>query len=70
MLPTAVEPLLVDDRTACKMLGLCTRTLFKLRKAGRLAYHVPVPGRVMYDPADIEAFKKSSRVPQPVGGQA
>lgn len=35
---TEQQPLLVDEQTAAKMLGLCTKSVYNLRKAGRLPF--------------------------------
>ncbi|MCC7203932.1 MAG: helix-turn-helix domain-containing protein [Phycisphaeraceae bacterium] len=59
-------PLLVSEREAAKMLGLCTKTLYSLRQAGKLPT-VRVGQRVLYDPADLRAFIQRQKV---TGGAA
>jgi len=66
-------PLLVDERTAAKLLGVSQRTLFTLRSAGQIP-HVKLRGRVLYSPPALskmieekirEAIVTGSR--EPVG---
>lgn len=35
---TEQQPLMVDEQTAAKMLGLCTKSVYSLRVAGKLPY--------------------------------
>jgi Helix-turn-helix domain len=35
---TANEPLLVSEREAARLLGMCTKSLYRLRRAGRIEY--------------------------------
>ena len=53
----APAPLLVDEATAAQMLSISQRTLYTLRKQGRIAF-VPL-GRqrgIRYDVAELESF--------------
>ena len=57
----ASEPLLVDERTAARLLGgLSVRSLFNLRQREGLPF-VRIGARVMYCPADLAAWIESRR---------
>ena len=60
-----VAPLLLDEREAARQLAVSTRSLWQLRKDGKIAF-VPVGGRVLYDPADLAAFISRQRRPATV----
>lgn len=50
--PPTVQPLLVDESEARRLMGgLCSKTLFNLRKHG-LPF-VKIGARTMYDPRDL-----------------
>ncbi len=50
------QPLLMTEKQAAAYLGVCTRTLAKWRKAGRVPAVKPDPGvsRLYYRRADLE----------------
>lgn len=50
-----LEPLLVDERTAAKLLGCCARTVFSLNDSGKLPC-VKLGSRKLYRVATLEAF--------------
>lgn len=55
------ERALMTEREASRWLGLCTRTLWKLRKAGQIPY-VQIGRRVMYDRADLVRWIEGQKV--------
>lgn len=59
---TKTEPLLLDEREAARRLGVSPRSLWQLRKDGRIEW-VPVGGRVLYEPAALAAFITRQRRP-------
>lgn len=59
--PPALPALLVDEREARRLLGgLCAKTMFNLRRDGRLR-GVKIGSRVMYSTDDLRAFIDSAR---------
>lgn len=56
------RPRLMDEREASRYLGVSPRSLWQLRKDRKIAF-VPIGGRVLYDPADLEAFIAQQRRP-------
>ena len=60
-----VAPLLLDEREAARRLGVSPRSLWQLRKDGRIEW-VPVGGRVLYEPAALAAFIARQRRPATV----
>ncbi len=54
------EPILVSVDQAATWLGLSTRTLFRLHQAGEIPCVRPTPGRVLFSPDDLRAFKAST----------
>lgn len=46
---------LLDEKAAARKLGVCPRTLFALRKAGKIA-HIRIGKRVLYSPKHLERF--------------
>ena len=56
-----IAPLLLSERQAAKALGVCVRTLYGLRSKNDLP-HVKIGARVMYSPADLQAWIDAHRV--------
>ncbi len=52
---TTLDPLLVKEKQAAKMLSVCKRTLFNLRDCGALPY-VKFGRSIWYDVADLKAW--------------
>ncbi len=52
---TTLEPLLVDERAAARLLGVCPRTIYGLRRGGKLRA-VRIGSSVRYDVADLRAL--------------
>ncbi len=53
--PTPPEALVVDIRTAARLLGVCEKTVRNLTKRGELPV-VRIMGRVLYRRVDLEDF--------------
>ena len=53
--------LLVTERVAARMLGVCQRTVFTLRKAGEIPF-VKIGRSVRYSAADLKALIERRRV--------
>jgi hypothetical protein len=61
-----LTPMLVAEREAGRLLGVCPKTVFNLRKAGELTA-VKIGTRTLYDVSDLKAFiarQKSAAVTQ------
>ena len=58
---TAPRPLLIDSREAARMLGISTRTLYALTKAGKLSCIRPTVWSVRYAFADLQEFVDKQR---------
>ena len=50
-----LSPFLVDEREAARLMGVCAKTLYNLRKGSELPF-VSIGTRIMYDPADLRRF--------------
>jgi hypothetical protein len=52
------QPLCLSEKAASRMLGVCTRTLFNLRKSGQLhAIRIGTRGgRVLYPVSELRRF--------------
>ncbi len=50
---------LIHSKKVAERWGLCHRTLERWRWEGYGPPHIKIGGRVMYRPADIEAFENS-----------
>jgi excisionase family DNA binding protein len=48
-----------DD--AAKVVGVCTKTLLKLRRTAGLPAHEPAPGLVRYRRSEVEAWMERRR---------
>lgn len=59
----ACSPLLVDARSAAKMLCVSERTLWSLSDRGQLA-SVRIGRRRLYDPRDLKAFVDRRKSPE------
>jgi hypothetical protein len=58
--PTAISPLLIDEREARRLLGgLSVKTLYNLRRRG--LPHMKIGSRTMYSPADLAAWIESRK---------
>jgi len=51
----AIQPILIDDKAAAKLLGISARSLWTLANRGEVR-SVRVGRRRLYRPADLEAF--------------
>jgi hypothetical protein len=58
--PQQIEPLALGERDAAKLIGVCPRSLFSLRRQGRIAAikigHAGGKGRVLYPLAELRRF--------------
>ena len=54
----SLEPLVVDAKTASKMIGISERTLRTLTRQGELPV-VRIASRVLYRPEDLNEFIRS-----------
>ena len=63
MKPTFIEPILCTQRQAAKILALSERTLYTLRKMGKLPFVSVGAGHsaIRYALADLEAFIAANR---------
>ena len=57
-----VKPLQVSEREAARILGVCPKTLFNRRVAGKIGY-VRDDGRVLYRLDELERYSKANEVP-------
>lgn len=55
-----MEPLLLNCIEASKALGICTKTLWTLTKAGSIPC-VRIGVRVLYDPLDLKRWIESQK---------
>jgi hypothetical protein len=58
--PQTIEPLAIGERDAAKLIGLCPRSLFSLRRQGKIAAikigGAGGKGRVLYPLAELRRF--------------
>ena len=61
--PSNTSPLdtaiLVDEREAARRLSICIKSMYLLRRAGKIAF-VPIGNKIRYRPADLARFAESS----------
>lgn len=50
-----LPPMLVDERQAARLLGVSPRTLFNMRRAGKLAC-VKIGSRKLYTTTELQQF--------------
>ena len=50
---------LLREQDVAEWLGISSRTVRKLRQAGKLEYVAPTPGAIRYHPADVRAYIES-----------
>lgn len=62
LIETKAEPLLVDGRSAARLLSVSERTLWSLSNRGELA-SVKIGRRRLYDPRDLTAFIDRQKTP-------
>ncbi len=55
-----LEPLLIDEREAARLLGVCPRTIFSLRRAGKIRA-IQIGSSVRYEVADLRHFVAAAR---------
>jgi predicted DNA-binding transcriptional regulator AlpA len=58
-------PLLLSSRAAAKALSLCEKTLWSLRRAGKLRAVRIGPRAIRYDVADLQRFIEASKTGGP-----
>jgi hypothetical protein len=56
-----VKPMLIDARTAARMLSICERTLWVLTHKDKQIPFVRVRRRVLYSPVDLQAWIDSRK---------
>jgi predicted DNA-binding transcriptional regulator AlpA len=55
-----ITPILIGAQQAAKSLGICTKTLWTLTKAGSIPC-VRIGCRVLYDPLDLKRWIESQK---------
>ena len=59
------SPRLIDEREAAKVLAVCPRTLWSIRKSGRIPY-LKIGRSVRYDSNDFSVWIEANKtIPEP-----
>lgn len=58
---TQLDPLLIDERAAAKLLGVSVRTLFSLRKRLEIPF-IRIGGQVRYCPDALKGWIRSGSI--------